>query len=106
MANLQKKIRQSKIASWFTQPLAVLGFDQSPEMGADWARQLCGRGYVVSDEVTDQSCPSRLSSAKEWPSANLIRIRSFTKGMGLNGLRLAAILHGERLRNPLVNALE
>jgi len=38
--------------------------------------------------------------------ARLIRIRSFTKAMGLNGFRLAAVLHPASLRKPAVAALE
>jgi aspartate/methionine/tyrosine aminotransferase len=107
LRNVGSKLRHPQIGLWITQPRAALGFDQSCDTVGRWARQIGQRGYVVSDEVTDQTFPSHLSKLAELaPHANVVRIRSFTKGMGLNGLRLATILHSAQLRAHLVDSLE
>lgn len=91
---------------WLTQPRATLGFDQSPEMINQLLRKIGRRGYLVVDEATDQSHPARLGQLAQSADHRLIRLRSFTKGMGLNGLRLAAIIHPIALRSTLTDAIE
>jgi aspartate/methionine/tyrosine aminotransferase len=99
--------KSSPLALWLTQPRASLGFNQSPKVIEKMLEMLGPRGCVVVDEVTDQSFPAHLSLARQergW--ARLIRIRSFTKAMGLNGFRLAALLHPASLRQAAVAGLE
>jgi len=107
LRNVGRKINRSEIALWITQPRAALGFDQSYKVLKHWGRQFGKNCLLVSDEVTDQTFPSHLRHLDHLvPQADVIRIRSFTKGMGLNGLRLAAILHSRKLRSRLVGSLE
>jgi aspartate/methionine/tyrosine aminotransferase len=107
LLNICGKLRHRQIALWVTQPRAALGFNQSVEDIIEFAKILAHRGYLVSDEVTDQTFPSHLRALKKAGSKlPVIRIRSFTKGMGLNGLRLAAILHPLNLRALIVDCLE
>lgn len=92
---------------WLTQPRASLGFNQPAELFARSFEQLPATCYVVVDEASEQTFPLHLGRfAAEHRGANLTRLRSFTKGVGLNGLRLASILHPTRLRAPFIHCLE
>jgi hypothetical protein len=94
-------------AIWLTQPRASLGFDQSVELIDDLMRRLPSTSYLIVDEATDQTFPLHLGAfAQSHRLGNLIRLRSFTKGMGLNGIRLAAIVHSSALRDPIVHCLQ
>jgi DNA-binding transcriptional MocR family regulator len=94
-------------AVWLTQPRASLGFNQPMPMLEELLRTMSTRHHLVIDEVTDQSFPAQLSPLQvAFPSANIVRIRNFMKGLGLNGLRLSAILHRRAMRSFLVDALE
>lgn len=95
-------------AFWLTQPRAGLGFDQTPDELRQLLRSLRGQNqFVVIDEVTEQRYPAVLRefSGPEWED-RLIRIKSFTKGMGLNGIRLAAIIHPTYLKAAFVRTLD
>jgi histidinol-phosphate/aromatic aminotransferase/cobyric acid decarboxylase-like protein len=95
------------VAVWLTQPRASLGFNQPPELVEAILSQLPATSYLVIDEATDQTFPLHLAGfAATHAQGNLIRLRSFTKGMGLNGLRLAAIIHSSSLRAPVTHCLE
>ena len=108
LPNLQERGRKSSpVAVWLTQPRASLGFDQSRKAAERLLERLGPHGYLVVDEVTDQSFPAHLSLVgRESGWARWVRIRSFTKGMGLNGFRLAALLHPASLRQAVVACLE
>lgn len=97
----------SPVALWLTQPRASLGFDQSIKT-VEGILHCAGREhFVVIDEVTDQSYPAHLGRLPvPLQETNLIRIRSFTKGMGLNGFRLSAVLHPSTLRTSFIGAVE
>lgn len=95
------------VALWITQPRASLGINQRLENIEHWLATMKPTQYLVIDEVTDQSFPSLLGSLRSrFPDANLLRIRSFIKGMGFNGLRLSTIIHPLHLRASLVDAVE
>jgi len=95
------------IAIWLTHPRASLGINQSREYIEQLLERMTPQHYLVVDEVTDQTFPAHLGALHaNFPSANLVRIRSFLKGMGYNGVRLSAILHTARLRGSLVDAVE
>lgn len=97
----------SHVALWITQPRAALGFDQPHAEIISLLEKLGRKRWLVTDEVTDQSFPAHMGKiVARYQQANLIRIRNFTKGMGLNGLRLAAILHPPRMRKHIVDAVE
>lgn len=95
-------------AFWFTQPRAALGFDQTSEtLGRLLESLRRERQYLIIDEVTEQRFPATLRDLVAQDNKGcLIRIRSFTKGMGLNGIRLAAILHPAELKRHFVRTLD
>jgi hypothetical protein len=97
----------SHIALWITQPRASLGFDQAHTEIISFLEKFGRERWLIADEVTDQSFPAHMGKiAARFRQANLIRIRNFTKGMGLNGLRLAAILHPRKMRKHIVDSVE
>jgi DNA-binding transcriptional MocR family regulator len=100
-------LNSQNVAVWLTQPRASLGFNQPTNVIAELLDNLPRSSYVVVDEATDQTFPIHLGEfAKLHGSEQLIRLRSFTKGMGLNGLRLAAILHSTNQRSWFAGPLE
>jgi hypothetical protein len=105
-----RKAQKMPLALWLTQPRFALGINQSLDHLRSILRRLHDIGsYVVIDEVMDQSFPAHLAALgamSEGPGLSLIRIRSFVKAVGLNGVRLAVIMHPATLRRPIVNALE
>lgn len=107
LPDLCRKIRNDPTTVvWLTQPRASLGFDQPHELIARLLRQIGSGGFMVIDEATDQSYPACLGARPVESRDRLIRLRSFTKGMGLNGFRMAAIIHGPRLRRKFTDAIE
>jgi DNA-binding transcriptional MocR family regulator len=107
LPELSPRIGLDSVAVWLTQPRASLGFDQPRELMLRILSSLTPNQYLVVDEVTDQSFPAHLRGVYDVAdSRNLLRIRSFTKGMGLNGLRLAVILHSDSMRSSIVDCLE
>jgi len=108
LPDLSNRLKEcSDIALWLTQPRASLGFNQSTTTLTGLLSDLSANSYLVVDEATDQSFPASLSKlSRSCESEKLIRIRSFAKGMGLNGLRLAAVLHSKSLRGKICGCLE
>jgi histidinol-phosphate/aromatic aminotransferase/cobyric acid decarboxylase-like protein len=92
-------------ALWLTQPRGSLGFDQDRTLIERWIRELGPRDFIVIDEVTEQSFPARMGGLIA-DNTNLVRLRSFTKGMGLNGFRLSAIMHPPSLRSVFTESVE
>jgi DNA-binding transcriptional MocR family regulator len=102
-----RKAPTMPMALWLTQPRFSLGIDQSSQhLGAMLRALRRLDSYLIVDEVMDQSFPARLAVLGNGDGLPLIRIKSFFKAIGFNGLRLAAILHPPRLRKHIVNALE
>lgn len=99
---------KQRMALWLTQPRFALGYDQSPDHLLNVLQEIAGnRGYLIIDEVMDQSFPAKLSILNGIPqSSSLIRIRSLVKPLGLNGIRLAVIMHPRSLRKAIVEGLE
>ena len=88
--------------TWLTQPRMSLGFDQDPQFIAGLLESMAERDYLVIDEATEQHYPSLLRSLHEHQKSDqVIRIRGLLKPLGLNGLRVAAILHSRALRDHL-----
>jgi histidinol-phosphate/aromatic aminotransferase/cobyric acid decarboxylase-like protein len=92
-------------AFWITHPRFGIGSNQSLERVRSFASAV-GRGRVlVVDEAAEQMFPSLLSRLGDVP-CDLLRTRGVVKGVGLNGLRVAMILHPERWRDPIERGLE
>jgi len=100
------RIKQ-RSAWWLTHPRVTLGFNQKPENVRALTRGLAAGDYVVIDEALDQSFPSELGRLHATESEQrLIRLKGFGKPLGLNGYRLAFILHPAALRADMVDCLE
>ncbi len=99
--------RQSPFAVWLTQPRMSLGFDQKKQFIHQLLEQLSASDFLVIDEATEQHFPSLLSSIHQTSKARqVLRIRGLLKPLGLNGLRIAAVLHSAFLREHLEGAQE
>jgi histidinol-phosphate/aromatic aminotransferase/cobyric acid decarboxylase-like protein len=93
------------VALWLTQPRMSLGFNQDLALVERLRLKLSPHDFLVIDEATEQFCPSvlhELSRALVLP--RVLRIRGILKPMGLNGLRLACVLHDTALRESLETA--
>jgi DNA-binding transcriptional MocR family regulator len=101
---------QMPLALWMTQPRFAIGFDQPRALLGAILEELAQTGsYLVVDEVMDQSFPAHLAqlgTTGAGKDLRLIRIRSFLKAAGINGIRLSVILHSPSMRPHIVNALE
>jgi histidinol-phosphate/aromatic aminotransferase/cobyric acid decarboxylase-like protein len=93
------------IALWLTQPRMSLGFNQDLAAIEKLRTRLSADDFLVIDEATEQSYPAILHELRsDSAAASVLRIRGILKPMGLNGLRLACVLHDAKLRESLENA--
>src|ERR1044071_833471 len=93
-------------AIWITQARMSIGSNQSPHDVRRILESLGAKDFLVVDDATEQMFPSVLREAEVGCHPRLIRIRGLTKGMGLNGLRLAFMLHDPSIRDDLESAQE
>jgi histidinol-phosphate/aromatic aminotransferase/cobyric acid decarboxylase-like protein len=91
----------SPCAFWLTQPRMSLGFDQSFESVATVASGIGEGNFVVVDEATEQRFPAHLRYLTTAAHPNVIRTRGITKGLGLNGLRVACTIHHSAFREEM-----
>lgn len=91
--------RNSPCAIWLTQPRMSLGYDQPVDYIAALRCLLSPQDFLVIDEATEQHFPSHLRHIGS--DRNVLRTRGFLKGAGLNGIRLAFILHHDLLRDQI-----
>ncbi|MCL4518595.1 MAG: aminotransferase class I/II-fold pyridoxal phosphate-dependent enzyme [Thaumarchaeota archaeon] len=96
---------QHPVAVWVSQPLSYIGTNQEADRLRRILRSLPRGSYMIIDEATEQLWPSVLRSLTI-RHKNIIKIRSLTKGIGLNGLRMAYIIHNASLRPEIVSSLE
>jgi histidinol-phosphate/aromatic aminotransferase/cobyric acid decarboxylase-like protein len=95
------------IALWLTQPRMSLGYDQPTSFVNSALEALSSKDFLVIDEATEQRFPSHLRDLwNRVDRPNVLRLRGFLKGVGLNGLRLAFILHDAKFRSDLEAAQE
>lgn len=99
--------RHSPCAVWITQPRMSLGVDQPPAAVEEIAKMLSPKDFLVIDEATEQRFPSVLRRLDGLDAApNILRLRGILKGVGLNGLRTAFILHHPLMRRPIQSGQE
>ena len=105
---LDKKIlsKLSPCIVWLTQPRTALGYNQNENNMREILQNLSPDSYIVIDEATEQFFPSVLSKINYLQYPNVIKIRSLFKGMGVNGLRLASIIHHPSLRFEMADEME
>nr|VFJ93245.1 MAG: hypothetical protein BECKLFY1418B_GA0070995_104313 [Candidatus Kentron sp. LFY] len=91
---------------WITQPRFGLGSDYCID-DLNEILSICNKkDYIVVDEATEQHSPSHLCRYNFKTDSRVIKIRSPFKGLGINGPRLSAIIHGNSRRALLQNILE
>jgi histidinol-phosphate/aromatic aminotransferase/cobyric acid decarboxylase-like protein len=95
------------VVLWLTQPRMSLGFDQEESFIETLLDKISVSDFLVVDEATEQRYPSVLSRFfGKVRSRQVLRIRGLLKPLGLNGLRLACVLHSSSLRSSLENTQE
>jgi len=103
----EQPIRAKPSVWWLTHPRVTLGFNQEIETTRALVEKLNSRDYVVIDEALDQSFPSQFGRFNQTDFKHkVIRLKGFGKPLGLNGYRLAFILHAAELRPDMVDCLE
>mgnify|MGYP001762481742 CR=1 len=95
----------SPFAVWMTQPRFGIGKNQCREHVRNIAEIMRPSDVLIFDEASEQLYPSVLSNL-EIIGCNVIRTRSLLKGLGLNGLRTAVILHPSEWRAEMEIQLE
>ena len=92
---------------WLTQPRVTLGFNQDLNLLRSLVAQIGKRDYVIIDEALDQSFPAHLAEFHRIDlGARTIRLKGFGKPLGLNGYRLAFVLHRPEFRAEMIDCLE
>jgi histidinol-phosphate/aromatic aminotransferase/cobyric acid decarboxylase-like protein len=93
-------------AVFLTQPRTALGINQDPSYLLKLSERLGNKSYIIVDEATEQLFPSVLSDFNFKKYENVIKIRSVFKGMGVNGVRIAYLLHHEKHRKHMAEEME
>jgi aspartate/methionine/tyrosine aminotransferase len=98
-------LEQRRCALWLTQPRFGIGTNQSIDFVCELARLLGPHNVLVIDEAAEQMFPSTLSGLGP-VECTIIRTRGLLKGIGLNGLRTAFVLHPRSWRAKITEVLE
>lgn len=96
----------SPCAVWLTQPRTALGINQEPATVMKLLELLSEKDFLIVDEATEQFFPSILSSFNPEKFPKIIKIRSMFKALGVNGIRLACILHHSSFRSAISGEME
>ncbi|MCP4115740.1 MAG: aminotransferase class I/II-fold pyridoxal phosphate-dependent enzyme [Desulfobacteraceae bacterium] len=86
-------------AVWITQPKFALGSNQKKADIEEILNSIRKEDFLVIDEATEQFFPSVLNEFNCKKHKNVIKVRSFFKGMGINGPRISFIIHSKELRD-------
>jgi histidinol-phosphate/aromatic aminotransferase/cobyric acid decarboxylase-like protein len=98
--------KYSPFAMWLTQPRTALGTNQNPEEVKSIIEKMSPEDILVVDEATEQYFPTVLASINPQQFPNVIKLRSFFKGLGVNGIRLSYIIHHHSLRHSISAEME
>lgn len=93
-------------AIWLTHPRFCLGINQQEEKLVKILEMLNKNDFLIIDEATEQLFPSFTKAVHFFNFKKIIKIRSFFKGLGLNGPRLAFIEHHKDYRSEIEKHLE
>lgn len=104
LPTLTAKLEEKDVCVWLHQPRYSVGDNLSPNVVGDLLSRAGERGFLVVDEANDDTSPSVLG-ANGMAAANLFRLRSLSKPIGLNGVRLAILMHSPRLRDEIVDTM-
>ncbi len=86
---------------WITQPRFGLGANYDVDHLDAVLQRMGKHDVLVIDEATEQLTPPHLAAYNCARDLRIIKIRSPFKGMGINGPRISAIIHGEHRRRQL-----
>lgn len=95
-----------RCALWLTHPRFGIGINQSLEHVRKLGSLLGTDNALMIDEAAEQNFPSLLRTLSDEVDCPVIRTRGIVKGIGLNGLRAAAIVHPASWRGELERNLE
>jgi aspartate/methionine/tyrosine aminotransferase len=98
--------KYSPYAIFLTQPRTALGINQDSNRLQNLSEIISDKDFIIIDEATEQIFPSTLSTFNFQKCKNVIKIRSVFKGMGVNGLRLAYIIHHDTYRSQIAEEME
>ncbi|HKC68717.1 MAG TPA: aminotransferase class I/II-fold pyridoxal phosphate-dependent enzyme [Bacteroidia bacterium] len=98
--------KNSPCAIFITQPRTALGTNQNVQHLINLVKQLDEKSYLIIDEATEQLFPSSLHELNFNAFHNVIKIRSMFKGLGINGVRLACLIHHEKHRKQIAEEME
>ncbi len=106
--NISKEIIKcySPCAIFLTQPRTALGINQETTDLLKLSAMLNPNDFIIIDEATEQMFPSKLYDFNFNNFENVIKIRSVFKGMGVNGVRIAYIIHHTRHRALIAEEME
>lgn len=92
-----------KIAFMFSDPKFGLGIKQSQEI-LNFIYSLTSKNvYFLIDEAANIETDKQPHINN---NENIIRLRGIVKGLGLNGIKVAAIFHDKKFRNDFIELLE
>lgn len=98
--------KYSPCAVFITQPRTAIGINQDPKDLVNLSKQLGENNFLIIDEATEQFFPSKLHEFNFNVFKNVIKIRSLFKGLGVNGVRLACLIHHENYRAEIAEEME
>lgn len=90
----------SPCAVWITQPRASMGTDQDIKYIRSIIDMLGKNNFLVIDEAVEQKFPSLLSGLSGRLDS-VIRFRNFYKPLGINGPRIAFIIHPKTISSTI-----
>lgn len=93
--------KDQPLAYWITQPRISLGANQDAAYIERIVNSLRDIDYLIIDEATEIIFPSHLAYTSSYKTKNIIKIRSIFKGVGLNGARIATIIHPASIKKRL-----
>jgi aspartate/methionine/tyrosine aminotransferase len=98
--------KYSPCAIFLTQPRTALGTNQDIDELKKLSDTLSKNDFIIIDEATEQLFPSTLNKFNFLYNKNVIKIRSMFKGLGVNGVRLAFLIHHEDHRKQMAEEME
>jgi aspartate/methionine/tyrosine aminotransferase len=97
---------KGKKGIWISQPRYGLGLNQRHKNLELLLSYLQDDDFLIIDEATEQIYPTHLKEFNFKKRKNIIKFRSFLKPLGLNGPRLAFILHHSDYRKLIQCRME
>ena len=101
---LVSRLEEKNVCLWLHQPRYAVGDDLSPELVNDLLVRAGDSCFLVVDEANDDTTPSILGGIGK-SASNFFRLRSLSKPIGLNGVRLAMLLHQPQWRDRIVDTM-